>query len=169
MGPIANIWGGIRTNKLGLFLPRCFVHSEPKVFVRWPLPPKIVLQSRAPSADLFTTYPRSYTTLSSLLFLFYLRILVIYPDVSGFTYHLDPFNFGYLLSQIQTWFSGGHSHLDIDLRLPYWLDMDNWRVAVLGDGGVGKTALAVQVCNLPYRVVLSLILAAQFTLNCFVG
>ena len=24
--------------------------------------------------------------------------------------------------------------------------MDNWRVAVLGDGGVGKTALAVQVC-----------------------
>lgn len=23
--------------------------------------------------------------------------------------------------------------------------MDNWRVAVLGDGGVGKTALAVQV------------------------
>ncbi|KAJ3736945.1 ras protein [Lentinula guzmanii] len=30
--------------------------------------------------------------------------------------------------------------------------MDNWRVAVLGDGGVGKTALAV-----------------QFTLNCFVG
>ena len=22
--------------------------------------------------------------------------------------------------------------------------MDNWRVAVLGDGGVGKTALAVQ-------------------------
>ncbi|KAJ3541217.1 hypothetical protein NM688_g6115 [Phlebia brevispora] len=30
-------------------------------------------------------------------------------------------------------------------------DMDSWRVAVLGDGGVGKTALAV-----------------QFTLNCFV-
>lgn len=30
-------------------------------------------------------------------------------------------------------------------------DMDQWRVAVLGDGGVGKTALAV-----------------QFTLNCFV-
>jgi len=24
--------------------------------------------------------------------------------------------------------------------------MDSWRVAVLGDGGVGKTALAVQVC-----------------------
>jgi hypothetical protein len=24
--------------------------------------------------------------------------------------------------------------------------MDNWRVAVLGEGGVGKTALAVQVC-----------------------
>ncbi|KAF7784741.1 hypothetical protein Agabi119p4_906 [Agaricus bisporus var. burnettii] len=30
-------------------------------------------------------------------------------------------------------------------------NMDRWRVAVLGDGGVGKTALAV-----------------QFTLNCFV-
>lgn len=26
--------------------------------------------------------------------------------------------------------------------------MDNWRVAVLGDGGVGKTALAVQVSAL---------------------
>lgn len=25
-------------------------------------------------------------------------------------------------------------------------NMDHWRVAVLGDGGVGKTALAVQVC-----------------------
>lgn len=25
--------------------------------------------------------------------------------------------------------------------------MDSWRVAVLGDGGVGKTALAVQVCT----------------------
>ena len=29
------------------------------------------------------------------------------------------------------------------------LDMDNWRVAVLGDGGVGKTALAVQVYITP--------------------
>jgi hypothetical protein len=27
-------------------------------------------------------------------------------------------------------------------------EMDNWRVAVLGDGGVGKTALAVQVSTL---------------------
>ena len=25
------------------------------------------------------------------------------------------------------------------------VEMDSWRVAVLGDGGVGKTALAVQV------------------------
>lgn len=25
--------------------------------------------------------------------------------------------------------------------------MDSWRVAVLGDGGVGKTALAVQVSS----------------------
>jgi GTPase SAR1 family protein len=47
--------------------------------------------------------------------------------------------------------------------------MDKWRVAVLGDGGVGKTALAVQVrsqafCNSP-----GLTLLLQFTLNCFVG
>lgn len=34
--------------------------------------------------------------------------------------------------------------------------MDNWRVAVLGDGGVGKTALAVQVCAStfqPYLII----------------
>lgn len=28
--------------------------------------------------------------------------------------------------------------------------MDSWRVAVLGDGGVGKTALAVQVSALTF-------------------
>lgn len=32
--------------------------------------------------------------------------------------------------------------------------MDNWRVAVLGDGGVGKTALAVQVSLLYHRCYL---------------
>ncbi len=47
--------------------------------------------------------------------------------------------------------------------------MDNWRVAVLGDGGVGKTALAVQVCKVLHHTVRSLILVRQFTLNCFVG
>lgn len=46
--------------------------------------------------------------------------------------------------------------------------MDNWRVAVLGDGGVGKTALAVQVSPpLPSRLLA--LISRQFTLNCFVG
>lgn len=47
--------------------------------------------------------------------------------------------------------------------------MDSWRVAVLGDGGVGKTALAVQVraSSLLGRTVILTI--TQFTLNCFVG
>jgi len=35
--------------------------------------------------------------------------------------------------------------------------MDQWRVTVLGDGGVGKTALAVQVsCQSPFRRYLSI-------------
>ena len=34
--------------------------------------------------------------------------------------------------------------------------MDSWRVAVLGDGGVGKTALAVQVsASFPSLVVVA--------------
>ena len=49
--------------------------------------------------------------------------------------------------------------------------MDSWRVAVLGDGGVGKTALAVQVRALIcYHTSWSFMDAyLQFTLNCFVG
>lgn len=48
--------------------------------------------------------------------------------------------------------------------------MDNWRVAVLGDGGVGKTALAVQVPNFPPSFsTLFCSFSLQFTLNCFVG
>ena len=46
--------------------------------------------------------------------------------------------------------------------------MDNWRVAVLGDGGVGKTALAVQVSTLVYLNA-SVAHLPKFTLNCFVG
>ncbi len=46
--------------------------------------------------------------------------------------------------------------------------MDNWRVAVLGDGGVGKTALAVQVSTLVCCPALVAHLP-KFTLNCFVG
>lgn len=33
------------------------------------------------------------------------------------------------------------------LKSSVYLLYYNWRVAVLGDGGVGKTALAVQVCT----------------------
>ena len=47
--------------------------------------------------------------------------------------------------------------------------MDNWRVAVLGDGGVGKTALAVQVSILNIVLLRLLIGLFKFTLNCFVG
>lgn len=54
----------------------------------------------------------------------------------------------------------GSDHIDTE--------MDNWRVAVLGDGGVGKTALAVQVSSLGHLGV-QRITGFQFTLNCFVG
>lgn len=47
--------------------------------------------------------------------------------------------------------------------------MDSWRVAVLGDGGVGKTALAVQVSTFPRIPLTVLTQGRQFTLNCFVG
>ena len=48
-------------------------------------------------------------------------------------------------------------------------NMDHWRVAVLGDGGVGKTALAVQVCHSHPIFLLLCSPFTQFTLNCFVG
>ena len=47
--------------------------------------------------------------------------------------------------------------------------MDNWRVAVLGDGGVGKTALAVQVSGLSFFPPTGDNISVKFTLNCFVG
>ena len=58
--------------------------------------------------------------------------------------------------------------------------MDSWRVAVLGDGGVGKTALAVQVssrdvvhphaeltflCSLPLTALLVSPVASSFCCN----
>ena len=48
--------------------------------------------------------------------------------------------------------------------------MDRWRVCVLGDGGVGKTTLAVQVSS-PNHLMDHLIalVPGQFALNCFVG
>lgn len=62
-------------------------------------------------------------------------------------------------------------------RTPHSLDrllitcrrMDNWRVAVLGDGGVGKTALAVQASLLFLVYSFRRMTNSQFTLNCFVG
>jgi RecA-family ATPase len=48
--------------------------------------------------------------------------------------------------------------------------MDTWRVVVLGDGGVGKSALAIQVgVTLVSPATYPLIWGWQFTLNCFVG
>lgn len=52
--------------------------------------------------------------------------------------------------------------------------MDQWRVTVLGDGGVGKTALAVQVSWPPHSECYctnhsDLFYHFQFTLNCFIG
>ncbi|KAF8804647.1 hypothetical protein BYT27DRAFT_7213787 [Phlegmacium glaucopus] len=53
------------------------------------------------------------------------------------------------IRQMTSWLSAGGSRFK-DLR-----EMDKWRVAFLGDGGVGNTALAVQYL--------------QFTLNSFVA
>jgi GTPase SAR1 family protein len=46
--------------------------------------------------------------------------------------------------------------------------MDSWRIALLGDGGVGKTALAVQVSE-PYLALRMADSGMQFSLDSFVG
>ena len=67
--------------------------------------------------------------------------LITSPRAS-ISFFCGPFLLAFVLRQLVP---------DVLSRLRF-IVMDSWRVAVLGDGGVGKTALAV-----------------QFTLNCFVG
>ena len=46
--------------------------------------------------------------------------------------------------------------------------MNSWRIALLGDSGVGKTALAVQVSE-PYITLRMADSGMQFSLTSFVG
>ena len=81
------------------------------------------------------------------------------PSTALLLFLLPQFTFTFFLGPLRV-FHPAHKKLE----------MDNWRVAVLGDGGVGKTALAVQVRpHLLPRSPSMIPTPHQFTLNCFVG